>query len=1104
MKKLLLTSVLYLITVLTPFAQETINSDTLNCTDGTVTVFVDLTNNPDSLWTSDLIQRDGLCCGVAANCVQFVVSLSPDANSINFYIPDGCGAMPIGSLHYQVDCGPITSVGTPICLDGAGPFVITFCKPGNNENCYSIQSISDPSTSPDIVTTDGCLDTLSINGVDPTSITWNSIFPGNLGDYNHLINNVDQTDPGQSNIPYTGEENITVSPSLTSPNHLEYQVCGNTLGACGNGVFCDTLSVSIVPSLGVTIYPQNPTICEGESFITLSANNVGGVAPYNFIWTSTQTGNIGENTQQQLNVSAPGEYSVTLTDSLGCAIAYDTVVVNQYSNPIEVFAGADQSICATPSPTITLSGSSPVTSAGFWTNGLGTFSTSNTDLNTNYTPSIEELNQGYAMLVLHSDNNLTCPGDTDTILISLTTFEAHIETQITNVSCFGECNGSVEVEITGIYGPYQFDWDENGLYNDPSYQNELCPGDYEVSVIDTNGCIETIPMHINEPDNLELNAQANLFPSGYNISCYSFSDGAIQLDIEGGRPEYSFSIYQISGLDTNLISANQITDSLSAGLYYCQVIDGNGCIDSLEIILNEPEELSLSYQETLFPSGDHISCFGLSDGTINMNVEGGNPPYSFDWSNDEAGDFDDSLNQIGLSSGNYNLVVQDAYGCYTDTIITLTEPDPLEQSAQVSIFEGGYNISCFGYSDGFIEYNISGGSPVYSVDWCFNGLGDINDPLTIEGLTFGVYCVTVTDINNCQIDTSISLIQPTLLEANINVISDFNGVPVSCENTHDGVLLAQGNGGVEPYSFYWNTTPTQNTAQINNLSIGNYTVTVVDLNGCETDQSVTLHANPLPEIILPSVQKACPNDTIVLQPANEQEGTCNWILENGMFFNGSEPHYFSLSDEGCYAGLLIVENDFGCKDTLSIQDLVCIYPNPLASFTIENNNLDMFHTGTNLWNDSYGGVSYEWLISDGSTYSEENPYHEFPQEESGQYEVHLIVTSEHGCVDSTMKIIEVAEELVFFIPNTFTPDNDQFNQGFGVVLAEDYQLSDFELTIFNRWGEILFSSNDINNYWDGKYNGTVCQDGTYLWKLSFSSKESTKSEQFLGHVNLIK
>lgn len=207
-------------------------NDTLNC-NGTPTFVVDLTGDPAGTWVSNPEQRAGDCCnpGGDVNCVQFVLTLDPGAEGLIFSVPDGCGASPSGSLFYQVDCGPLTSVGSPLCLSGPGPFVITFCKPGNNENCYSITSIPAPASGGDVITADGCMDTLTVMGLDQTSITWTSISPGTPGQYNNYLNNLTETLPGVSGVVYTGESTVVVTPQPGYPSVIYYQVCGDVVGA---------------------------------------------------------------------------------------------------------------------------------------------------------------------------------------------------------------------------------------------------------------------------------------------------------------------------------------------------------------------------------------------------------------------------------------------------------------------------------------------------------------------------------------------------------------------------------------------------------------------------------------------------------------------------------------------------------------------------------------------------------------------------------------------------------------------------------------------------------------------------------------------------------
>ena len=157
------------------------------CGPNTPVFTVNLTGVPDSAWISPTIQRNDTCCGATAPdvCIKFVITLDPGAVGINFNIASG--AVPGGALFYQINCGPPVQAGQPICLNGPGPHVLTFCKPGNNQNTYAITSIPGPTASPNIIVNDGCIGTISSTGFDPSTVSWTSIFPGAPGAYNNYL-----------------------------------------------------------------------------------------------------------------------------------------------------------------------------------------------------------------------------------------------------------------------------------------------------------------------------------------------------------------------------------------------------------------------------------------------------------------------------------------------------------------------------------------------------------------------------------------------------------------------------------------------------------------------------------------------------------------------------------------------------------------------------------------------------------------------------------------------------------------------------------------------------------------------------------------------------
>jgi hypothetical protein len=586
-------------------------TDLLNCT-GTPTYSVNLTGDPAGTWQSNPQVRAGSCCVPPDNnCVQFIVTLDPAAEGIIFNVPDGCGASPSGSLFYQVDCGPLTSVGSPLCLSGTGPFVITFCKPGNNANCYAITSIPAPASGGDVVTADGCQDTLTVTGITQASTTWTSISPGTTGQYNNYLNSLAGSQPGTSGVTYTGQTTVVVTPQPGYPNVIQYQVCGTVIGGCSAASFCDTVSVSIFPNLFAQINPANPSICFGAPGTTLTAVPIGGTAPYSYLWTGPSANGA---TTSSIFATVPGDYTLSITDATGCPAATTTVTVTQYTNTITANAGPDITICRTPAPTITLNGSVTGVTTGIWSGGSGTYSPSNTSLTLNYTPSAAELASGSVTLTLTTTNNASCPGSSDQVLISLPQFSSTLNTIPTNVLCNGQANGAINLSVTGGATASSYTWSNGATTEDIS---ALAAGSYTVTVTDVNGCIGTATQVITQPAIL-----TSSIVSQSNVSCFGGSNASVTIAGSGGTAPYQFSINGGPQQGSGTFSG------LAAGSYTVTITDVNGCTVNQAVTVTQPAA-AVSVTATQV----NVLCFGGSNGSINITPSGGTSPYTYIWSN---------------------------------------------------------------------------------------------------------------------------------------------------------------------------------------------------------------------------------------------------------------------------------------------------------------------------------------------------------------------------------------------------------------------------------------------------------------------------------------
>ncbi|MFN3402719.1 MAG: gliding motility-associated C-terminal domain-containing protein [Cytophagaceae bacterium] len=370
------------------------------CDNTTPSFIVDLTGRPGGVYISPQTVRRGLCCGLdpaerpPIRCVEFWITLDTNAQGIRFDIASG--AVPPGSLGYQINCGPYHMVGENICLNGAGPHRLTFCKPGNNPNTYAITSIPKPNVSPPITVSDGCSATLSAQGFQLSTIRWTSVL------YNATHNSYLSCTQACSVV--------TATYQVGAPPYVDYQVSGIPAGGCNSELVTKTTRVYFVNDKRVDILPLEPTICYGGSNITLTAHATGGAPPYRYLWSN--------GSRNQSITVGEGTYSVTVTDSTSCPGASASTTVTAFHSPITANAGPDLTSCAN-NPDVHLNGSVTAATGGQWSGGGGTFSPSDVTLNVTYTPSAAEIAAGRATLILTTTGNGSCPPARDTVVINI-------------------------------------------------------------------------------------------------------------------------------------------------------------------------------------------------------------------------------------------------------------------------------------------------------------------------------------------------------------------------------------------------------------------------------------------------------------------------------------------------------------------------------------------------------------------------------------------------------------------------------------------------------------------------------------------------------------
>jgi gliding motility-associated-like protein len=278
------------------------------------------------------------------------------------------------------------------------------------------------------------------------------------------------------------------------------------------------------------------------------------------------------------------------------------------------------------------------------------------------------------------------------------------------------------------------------------------------------------------------------------------------------------------------------------------------------------------------------------------------------------------------------------------------------------------------------------------------------------------------------------------------------------------------------------------------------------LNNCSAADSTTIVVNKMPDASFYTMDTIGCGDLNATFYANYQATSdMVWDFGDGQTLAqvGNVTNYYGQA--GCYDVTLTVTSPEGCVAQESYDDYVCVYENPIAFIGASPTSVNALNPTVQFSNSSQNAISYIWQMGDGGISYDDNPTYTYPME-GADYYVLMTAFNEVGCFDTASIDIHVFEELIFYVPNTFTPNDDEKNQTFYPVLSQGMKRTYMEFYIYNRWGELVFESHDPSYGWDGTYgpNALECPIGTYTWKLKLETLQTQEILDFHGHVNLIR
>lgn len=1027
-----------------PYKMGISNSPThISCndgSDGSIEVTVDAYSHAlpyTYTWTNGITSAGG--------AIHTHSNLQAGAHVVSVIDNNGCqlvtGAtltepLPLIVQHTKIDksCGNGPNDGSInlTVTGGTAPYNYAWSNGFNGPTFSTLTGLNSGTYTVTVTDTRGCVATTTVEIIEPLQLGHNAVITDVACFGNSTGSIVVNTFGGT--LPYTFTWNGSASTEsisgLTAGNY-ELIITDNK-GCTNNQVY-----VVNQPAAPLSVAISGTDVnCFGGADGTVQSIASGGTAPYSYQWIKNQT-YLPQTTPFIVDM-AIGTYEVILTDANGCS-ATNSFVISGPAAPINQSPIVTNVLCygdLTGSIVTNIAGGTPIYSY-IWSNGDNTADLINV-ASGNYNVTVTDQNgcsENYTYTILQPNSPLA---------ITLTPQD---------VKCFGDNTGSISSAVTGGSAPYAYDWSNGGTTHNIA---GLAAGIYTLAITDVNGCQLLESSTVTQPA-----APISYGFTVTDVDCFGNNSGSVDLTVAGGTSPYT---YQWTNMASFILSdtTQDITNQL-AGNYAVIITDANGCQESDSVTISQPTA-------PLAIAGivQHIDCFGQNTGVISIDVTGGTSGYLYNWS-------DGSTNQnlSNALAGSYTLVVTDANGCTTESHFNINQPE-----APLSVVITSQDAKCFDALTGNAQSFAGGGTAPYTYLWS-NG-STANQLVNVGANT---YTLTVTDTKGCTAFSGTTINQPDeLLLA--PVITD-----VSCYGYSDGEIVVNITGGVQPYYFTWGN---QNNIILNNpsetlsdLPASDYLIRIKDANNCMSEMTLTVNQPPVYEALLTVTNTSCFEGA---DGSIEMELIGGTMPYSSEWSNGALTHdifsltagvysYVTTDDQGCIIrGEAQVKQPSEIKITYQIIPVTCI---DQSDASIEAS--------------AFGGTppfQYAWDNGElGNSIQELAP---------GIYE--LTVTDDNNCENTfSFDVTQVFNECLV-IPNTFTPNGDNYNDTW--VLGNIELYPNATVKVFNKWGNEIFN-NDNTPYqpWEGTHNGNALPSGVFYYIILLNNEQNN---QYTGTVTIVR
>ncbi len=634
-----------------------------------------------------------------------------------------------------------------------------------------------------------------------------------------------------------------------------------------------------------SIYLQNDIIsnvsCFGFNNGSAFFNANGGSGDLEYELNTSEISTIGS-----FNNLASALYTLYISDTSGCSIEYEFEITEPSVLLIDTILTTNPTCFgdANGSFSIAVSGGTP--SYNYFIPGIGNF----TDT------IVSNLNDGAYYISI--TDQYGCNVSQIVSLYEAEPFDIDV-LALVPPACFGDSTATVLVGSSGGNGGTTYGLSIDELQTSDTFHN-LYPGMTQFFGVDSLGCSDSTFVFI--PNALEI----FIVPVVEDVSCFGFDDGSIELIGSGGNPSYTFSMDQVTWLNSGVFNG------LIANEYTLYIKDSNGCIEDSSIVVSQPDSLIINVS-SIHP----VTCSDLNSGVINIEISGGSTPYQSDLNNStQLGSY---VSFDGLPIGSYQIITTDSNGC-----IAMLDTSLL-QIENMSAFIEAVELNCFGDDNGVATVQYSGGSGQFLFQWD-NSTNDVTTSTQANleaGITYSVMVIDSLD-NNCFTIASVTPTEPPQIEFELYPFSP------SCDPSDLWMNVEVVSGGVEPLQFVLNDEDPVSSSFFSDLNEVSSRFKVIDANGCFVSQwMVPENPNVIEaffEVSDDVVSMA--EGEVIFTDLSGNSALMEWDFGDGVLVSGSpgdqalgeftsgqmlapEHTYKSF---GVYMAVLSVSSDFGCED----------------------------------------------------------------------------------------------------------------------------------------------------------------------------------------------